>query len=98
MKPPTDKEVYDKQGAIFWMDDDGILNAIGKNVPRTLNMMKANGEFLKTLLNGRKVCCLYDNSSSGSMDDESRSYVKKEMENLYKAVAIVTHSSIGKML
>jgi hypothetical protein len=94
---PADREIFDRSSATFWFDNDGILNAVSKNVPRNLETVKSNGDFLNSLLKGQKVCCLYDTTLAGPMSTESRAFVKKQLPDLYKAVAIITKSAVGKM-
>ena len=99
MKIPADgTTIYDKPFSRMWFDDEGILNVITKNTPRTLQATKENLDFVRQIANGKLICAIADVSYSGMMDRETRQYVKKEFPKVYKALAILTHSALGKMI
>jgi hypothetical protein len=98
MRIPTNRETFERTTATFWFDEDGILNVKSKSGHRDIETVRSNGKFLDELLKGRKVCCLYDITSSGPLDKESRKLVKEQISRLYKAIGIITDSHLSKML
>ncbi len=98
LKAPTDNTiVYDKPLATFWFDKDGILYSIAKNVPRTLENVKEQHEFIQSLTKGKKICAITEVSFSGTLSPEAREYSKRAMDT-YKAIAILTTTPMGKMI
>jgi len=98
IKPPPGVEVYDTPILIFWIDAEGILCSIGKPVPHTLEPMKETVAILKKVLNGKIVCSLADNTHSQYVSKTVREYVAQEMPHLYKAVASISRSYLGKTI
>jgi|ERR1051326_1859063 hypothetical protein len=95
---PADKQVYDMAFSISWIDGDGVLNSVTKNVPRTLEETKKHIRFVKEITHGKPICLIADVSHSGYMDRETREYARKEFPKVYKAMAFVTSSPLGKMI
>lgn len=98
MKPPEDAPIYETALFTCWFDQQGILNANAKNIPRTSDNTMENIQQLKSLLHGKKVCALIDVTNSGPIKKGGRECFKKEeVSAIYKAVAILTNSQFGKI-
>jgi hypothetical protein len=98
MKIPEGIQRYEHLIATFWFDDDGILHSVSKPAPRTTEVMQEYVVFVKKMLNNQKVCILTDITHASPMDKETRQYISAELTNMFKAMAILSDSSIGKMI
>lgn len=101
MEVPTDREVFDRPSSTMWFDDDGILCSLSKKnpPPQTLENVKENVEWIKKLLNGKKVCMLSENKYPGTQPSkEVRQYAAEEIPKITKALAFIAHSPLSKMI
>jgi hypothetical protein len=58
MTPPSNARVYEGELADFWFDESGILCAVSKMVPRTLENQKANYDLIRASTSNTRVCLL----------------------------------------
>jgi len=99
MKPPSNTKTFESELAVFWFDDDGILYAQSKEVKqRTLQMQIDSYEIIKKMSGNKKVCLLADTTSGSTQDREIRDYVAKEMSNVFKAMAVISGSHVGRFI
>jgi hypothetical protein len=98
MTPPEGTETFDGELALFWFDEHGILCARSKNTPRTLARQKANYEFIRKISGNKKVCLLTDTSSTSPQDRETRDYVALELPAIFKAMAVISSTAVGKFI
>lgn len=100
MQIPTDRKVYDTPTSIFWFDEDGIICSIQKKLEYqpTLDEVKKQLDFFRTLIGGNKVCMLIDVTNSMESSRENRDYAAVEFPKFVKAIAMVSKSALGKML
>jgi hypothetical protein len=88
MEIPKDKKIYESPIAHIWLDDDGILCIVTKNVARTGENVKAHYSKVNELIN-EKVCCLVDLQICKDFHLESREVILDEAPALYKAFALI---------
>lgn len=98
MDIPTNVKPYEHPMATFWFDDLGILHSVSKPGDRTIKIMEEYIAFVKALVDNKQVCILSDISKASAMDKETRDYSAKQLEKVYKAMAIISHTSLGKMV
>lgn len=98
MEVPEGIKLYEHLIATFWFDEDGILHSVSKPAPRTLEVMMEYVAFVKKMVNGQRVCVLTDISNATQMNREVREYTETELKNIYRAMAIVSSSHIGRMI
>lgn len=98
MKIPANIKTYEHPMATLWFDDLGILYSVSKPGQRALEMMQEYIEYMRKLLDNKKVCILTDISKAGQMDKATRSYTATQLEKVYKAMAIVTTTASGEMI
>ena len=98
MKIPDNAQVFDSPLLVFWFDENGILCSNSKPVPHTLSTMKETAEMIKKILKGKKVCTVADNTNSQPINKEIRDYLGKELPNIYKAIASISNSVLGKTI
>ncbi|HXU26124.1 MAG TPA: STAS/SEC14 domain-containing protein [Bacteroidia bacterium] len=98
MKPPINTKIFEGHLATFWFDEQGILYAKAKNVPRNLQVQKENYEFIKQITGNKKVCLLSYTSTSHPPDKETRDYIERELPNYIKAMAVISKTATGKII
>lgn len=98
MDIPKNVKLYEHAIATFWFDEDGILYSVSKKVPRTVEVMQDYIVFVKKMLNNQKACILSDISNANPMDKQTRDYIELELKNVYKAMAIIAYSPLGRMI
>lgn len=98
MKPPGNTHIYECDVQTFWFDENGILCAVSKDMPRTLDKQQKAYELVKQISGNKKVCYLTEVTYIQPPDRETREYVLKESQNLFKAVAVISNSVLGRMI
>jgi len=98
MKIPDNTTVFEGELATFWFDENGILYALSKNTPRTLERQKENYQFIKKITGNHKVCLLCDTTNSSLQGKETRDYSATQLPNYFHAMAVISKSAIGKFL
>jgi len=98
MKPQGNTPVYESDVQTFWFDESGILCAVSKDTPRTLERQQKTYDLVKQISGNKKVCYLTEVTHVQPPDRETREYVLKESPNLFKAVAVISNSVLGRMI
>jgi len=96
MTPPNNAKVYEGELADFWIEEDGILCAVSKMVPRTLENQKANYDLIRKITGSKRVCLLADNTLTYEQDEETRKYMANEIPKIFKAMAVVSRTVFGQ--
>ena len=96
MTPPENAKVYEGELASFWFDENGILCAVSKKVSRTMENQKANYALVREIAANKRVCLLADNTDTYTQDDQIRQYSAGEMPKLFKAMAVISRTVIGR--
>jgi hypothetical protein len=94
----ANSKVYSRVLSTVWIDKDGVLFSVFKHIPRNLARCKERTAFIKSLTKNEAVCTIMDVSLSGIMDGEARRHIKKEFPSVYKALAVVAVSPLGKLI
>ena len=100
MEVPTKEhiEVHTLSGGVTWLGEDGILYSIVEANKTSLDTTKENFEYIKKLVNGRRVCSIVESSKLQPLDSETLEYYKGELSKVYKAMAVVTNNAWGRMI
>lgn len=98
MKPPGNTNVYESDVQTFWFDESGILCAVSKDTPRTLERQQKTYDLVKQISGNKKVCYLTEVTHVQPPDRETREYVLTESPKLFKAVAVISNSVLGRMI
>lgn len=98
METIKDKQTYKGQLANFSFDEQGVLHAVSKDGHRSVETLKADMLMLKNILGNERVCMIIDNSFTKAYDIDMIQFTIKEYPKLFKAVAFVPQSPIGKMV
>ena len=96
MIPTEHAIIYEGELASFWFDEDGILCSNAKPVHRTLENQKKHLALIRQIIGDDMVFLLSDNTATYTQDNLARAYSAQEMPKLFKAVAIISSTTIGK--
>ncbi len=96
MIPPEHVTIYEGELASFWFDEKGILCANSKSVPRTLEKQKAHYALVRQITGNKLVCLLVDYTFTYTQDDTTREFSAQEMPKLFKAMAVISRTTIGR--
>ena len=99
MIPPDNVKIMDWASSTFWFDENGIVCSISKkSAPQPLEEVKDIIATFKGLIGDKKICLLADATNSPETTKEVRDYVALEFPKFIKSIAILSDSSLGKML
>ncbi len=96
MKPNANTTLIEGDLCTFWFEENGILCALAKNRPRSLENQKKNFQLISEITKNEKVCMLFDISLAQVQDKETREYAAIEMQNIIKAMAVLSDSHSGR--
>ena len=89
----------DWASSTFWFDESGIVCSINKKSdPQSLEEVKEIIKTFNELTGGKKICLLADATHTSESTKEVRDYVATEFPKFIKAIAILSDSSLGKMI
>ena len=98
MKLPADKQLFESELSTYWFDDEGILMSLSKSPKRTLENTRESFELVKRITNNKKACLLVYLANSKKPDKQTLEYVRNELPNVYKAMAMVSKSGLGEII
>jgi hypothetical protein len=99
---PYNAKTYELTNSIIWMGEDGIVYSI----PRKQDFIRSSREQMdqelrtfQTLTGGKKVCMIaVAHPKSESPDKNDRDYISEKLEEITKALAIVTPNAVSRMV
>jgi hypothetical protein len=98
MEPSKSAEVFKTPTSTYWFND-GILFIVSKKGPELpLEEQKKQTEAFRQKLDGKKICAIIDVTNASPSSKETREYSTKVLPELFKAIAFVTRSAVGKMM
>jgi hypothetical protein len=95
MKIPQNTRIYEHPMATCWLDAEGILYAVSKPIPRTIDLLGDYIKFVKKVCRCDKVCLIADIDEATPMDTNTKKYAAKHLPEIYKAMAILATSKIA---
>jgi hypothetical protein len=95
MIAPQGAEITEGELATFWFDEKGILCAVAKDTGRTLQKQIDNYKLIREIAGNKRICLLSDATLSAPMDKQTRDYISKELPEVIKAMAVISHSATG---
>ncbi len=97
MEPQKDAKIFETPTSVMWFED-GILCSVAKKVaPQTVEEAKKAMVEFKKITGDKKVCLLSDSTNSPPVGKEMRDYAAEVIPEVAKAIAIISHSALGKM-
>lgn len=87
------------KGAIadYWIED-GILFSMSKPILRTVENIGGNVNLVKQITNGKKMPLLIYLTNSPMPDKATRDFSKKQLPNIYKAMAMVSKPGLAQFI
>ena len=98
MDIPNNVQVHEHNLATFWLDENGFLNVISKTATRTVATMTDYFTAVKKVTGNKKVFVISDVTTASPLDKTTRAFVNEEMKKNYHALALVSHSPVGRMI
>jgi hypothetical protein len=98
MKPGESAEVFENETSKYWFEEDILFVISKKGPPRSFEQQKKETDDFITNLNGKKVCAMIDITHAAPSSPEAREYNKKKLPEIFKAIAFITHTALGRML
>jgi hypothetical protein len=95
---PDDAEIIETPVTTFWIDKEGILFSQPLDVERTEENVKHSLAILKQRLGDKKVCMISDTTYTPPYTVDARVLLAEEMPKMFKAVAVLSCSPLGKMI
>jgi hypothetical protein len=96
--PPHNVRVFESEIATYWFDHYGILVSVSKTPKRTIENITNNIALVKQITGNRIVPLLIYLSNSPVPDKQTRKFASEVLPSLYSAMAMVTHSNLGKFI
>ncbi|HEY0031280.1 MAG TPA: hypothetical protein VGC65_11015 [Bacteroidia bacterium] len=98
MRPPDLAEVFEMTTSKYWFED-GVLYLVTTKVPHpSFELAKAETQSFKKRFKGKKMCAVMDVTDASPSSKEVRDYNTKELPEMFKAIAFITRTALGKML
>ena len=98
MKPPDSVKVIETQNSSYWFEND-IMYVVLKKAPELpLEETKKQTEEFKKMLNGKKICAIMDFTNSSPSSKESREYSRKQIADMFNAIAFISNSVFGRTI
>lgn len=98
MEPPKNAEIIEFPTSTMWFDENRILCSIAKKAPaQTIEEAKETIKDFKKITGGKKVCMLSDSTHTAPVNKEMRDYAAEVLPEIVKAIAIISHSALGRM-
>lgn len=98
MQPPPGVTTYESEVATLWFEADGILVSLSKSPRRTVENLGANIALVKKITGGKKPPLLIYLSPSPVPDKAARAFAAEQLPHVYKAMAMVSSSGLGKLI
>lgn len=95
---PENAETFKSELGTYWFDETGILKSLSNNTRRTLENTGRNFELVRKISGGQKVCHMVYLVNSPKPDKATLRYVAQELPGVYKAMAIISKSGLGKIV
>lgn len=95
---PAHVEIIDTPTSLLWFDEEGILYSIAKDVPRTIESIQEGITILQKRFGHKRVCLISDTTHTTPYNSQMRIELKQMSPYLFKAVALLSNSPMGKML
>lgn len=86
----NNKTIWKGEIADFWLDEHGILHAVTKACPTSIESVKDNVSLVNRLVCSSKGCGIFYVTQSFPYDLRSFKYMHKKLCNSFTAIAYVT--------
>lgn len=100
MEIPQNVKVHENLTSIWWIEESGIVCSIGKKDPPEISREQSLEQIaeLNAVTGGGKRCMMLDITYGRPSKREDREFLAEELAKVIKALAMISHSALGKML
>lgn len=103
LQRPENTNVHELTNSFVWIDEEGILYSIPKDNPVTTFTNEEIADEMarfREIIGNKKVCMIGETHPTNSQQPnrEQRDLFAKEISSVTKAMAIITSSSLSKMV
>jgi hypothetical protein len=99
---PTNTQIYETLSSTYWFDEDGIMCSNTKPIPANITVkeiIKDSDKVIKELKTlNKKFCMLIDLEYSRQNTREERENAAKAMPEITKALAVIVHNPLGRVM
>ena len=83
----------------FWIEESGIVCVVSRKAePQTIEQARSALEIFRSHMKTGKVCLLIDVTNTTESKREVREFAAKAFPEMFKAIAMVSASALGRML
>ncbi|MEZ4661868.1 MAG: hypothetical protein R2911_30330 [Caldilineaceae bacterium] len=95
---PTDRPCFEGEIATYWLEDDGILVSLSKDVKRTVENITANVALVKQITDNKRAPLLIYLTNSPVPDRATRQFSTAQLPTVYTAMAMISDSGLAKFI
>lgn len=96
---PENANVVELPTSSFWVEDSGIVCVLSKKAePQTMEEARRSVEVFRSHFPDEKVCVIIDVTHTTERTREVREYAAEVFPEMFKAIAMVSASALGRML
>ncbi|MCW3101837.1 MAG: hypothetical protein JWO09_277 [Bacteroidetes bacterium] len=98
MTPPASAQVFETANNSHWYEGELLCIVTRKAPAIAFDEHRKRSEAFKSALNGKKICAVIDITNSSITSAENREYNQQVLPEIFKAIAFVSQTALGKML
>lgn len=98
MNAPSGEGLIKGEIADYRLSPEGILYSYSKPLKRTVELIRNNVQFVKTITGGKPVPLLIFLCDSPVPDKETRRYSIEQLPQIYKAMAMVSKPGLAQLI
>jgi hypothetical protein len=99
MVPSNNIKPYETDYSTMWFDEEGIFHSVTKKERVVdIDVLKSTFEYISKNKKSEKICWIGDVSNASPVEKEARAYAAQETPKFIKALAVITNSSMSKMM
>ena len=95
---PTDRPHFESEIATYWVEDDGILVSLSKDVKRTVENIAANVALVKRITDNKRAPLLIYLTNSPVPDKATRQFSTAQLPTVYTAMAMIADRGLTKLI
>ena len=83
----------------MWFDEDGVFRSVTKK-DKTVDKqaMQITFDYIHQFKCSEKICWIGDITNASPVEKEARAYAAEETPKFIRALAVITNSSVSKMM
>ncbi len=95
---PYDTKKFSSSLGSYWFDEENLLHFRANDTPRTTNNILENFKIVRDIIGDARPCLLADLGDMAPLSKEARELIISEIQNTYRAVALIPSSPLGKVI